>query len=195
MVTARSPLFFAAIALSAWLFACAHSEPLAPALPDASLVDPSGGARSIASITSASRFTVMTFWSAHCPCQRAHDGRLRALYDAYAPRGVAFVAVDSEVAATEVRDAAEAKERVYPFPLFIDRGGALARALGAEYATYTVILDDHGAVVYRGGLDDDRTHLTESATAYVREALDDLLAGRAPRVAKSEALGCTLQLR
>ena len=149
----------------------------------------------MASITSASRFTVVTFFSAHCPCQRAHDGRLRALYDVYAPRGIGLVAVDSEVAATEARDVAEAKERAYPFPLLLDRGGALARALGAEYATYTVILDDHGAVVYRGGLDTDRTHPTEGATPYVRNALDDLLAGRSPRVAKSEALGCTLQLR
>src|SRR4029079_4517600 len=35
--------------------------------------------------------TVLFFFSAHCPCQTAHDARILALEARYAPRGVTFV--------------------------------------------------------------------------------------------------------
>jgi hypothetical protein len=193
MVTRRSTLTMAALALAA-ITSCAraHSPPASAA--SATLIDPAGGQeRALDAITGASRFTVVTFFSAHCPCQQAHDARLRALYEAYAPKGIAFVGVDSEISASPARDVAEARARSYPFPLLIDRGGALARALGAEYATYTVILDARGRTLYRGGIDTDRTHLTDTTAAYLRDALDDLLAAHPVRVPQSEALGCTLQ--
>jgi hypothetical protein len=56
-----------------------------------------------------------------------------------------------------------------------------------------VVLDGEGRVRYRGGIDSDRTHLHEDATPFLRLALDDLLAGRPPRVAEGKTLGCSLQ--
>ena len=106
---------------------------------------------------------------------------------------MAFVVVDSEAHATLEQDAAEARLRGYA--IVQDDGGALARALDAEYATFTVVVDRGGHVVYRGGFDSDRSHLKEDRTPYLEDALDDLLAGRPPRVAATKTLGCTLQLR
>jgi hypothetical protein len=150
--------------------------------------------RALDAVVASSRLTVVTFFSAHCPCQAAHDARLRALFDRYAARGVGFVALDSESDATAARDRAEARARMYPFPLLLDRGGAHASALGAVFATHSVVLDPHGRVLYRGGIDSDRTHLSSDTRAYLQDALDDLLEGRPPRVAESEPLGCALML-
>jgi hypothetical protein len=136
--------------------------------------------------------TVVSFFSAHCPCQAAHDERLRALIAANAPRGVGFLVVDSEESASPDRDAAESRARGYP--IVLDDRGALARALGAEYATYSVILGSDGAVLYRGGFDSDRTHLTLGRTPLLAQALSDVLDGRAPRQAETKALGCALEL-
>ena len=143
----------------------------------------------------AAKLTVVEFFSAHCPCQAAHDGRLRELARAYAARGVRFVAVDSEHGATSARDGAEASRRGYPYPIVLDPGGALARELGAEYATYSVVLDAGGRVLYAGGLDSDRSHLTEGAESYVQNALDDALAGRPVRRPEGKTLGCALTVR
>jgi hypothetical protein len=55
------------------------------------------------------------------------------------------------------------------------------------------VLDEHARVHYRGGIDSDRTHLHEGAKPYLRDALEDLAAHREPRVAETEALGCTLE--
>jgi hypothetical protein len=139
------------------------------------------------------KLTVVEFFSAHCPCQALHDVRLRELYARFHDRGVAFVSVDSEVDATAERDAGEARARAFPFPLVLDRGGALADRLGAAYATYTVVVDARGDVVYRGGIDSDKWRATETATTYLADALEDALAGRPPRVKEGKALGCALR--
>jgi hypothetical protein len=153
----------------------------------------SAEARPLAELAGDALFTVVTFFSATCPCQAAHDARLRALFDRYRDRGVRFVAVASELDATPERARAEARRRGYTFPIVIDRGGALAARLGAEFATYTVIVDRRGHVRYRGGLDSDRTHLRDDAEHYARDAIDALVAGHEPKVVEAKALGCALR--
>jgi peroxiredoxin len=149
--------------------------------------------RDVRQLVAEAPFTVLIFFSRTCHCLDQHDARIRALYDEYHPRGVQVVMVDPEVRATPVADAAEASRRGYPFPLLVDPGAKLADTLGAEYATYSVVVDAQGNVRYRGGFDSDKTHLREGATPYVADALDDLLAGRPPRVAETKALGCSLE--
>jgi peroxiredoxin len=161
--------------------------------PSIVVADTAGGAVDIRAEAAKTSFTVVTFFSAHCPCQRAHDERMRALYKDFAPRGVGFVAVDAEAGASADRARTEHDVRKYPYPILVDARGASADALGAEYATFTVVLDRDGRVRYAGGIDSDRSHLTDDAHAYLRDALDDLLAGRDPRVAHGKALGCALQ--
>ena len=104
-----------------------------------------------------------------------------------------FFAIDSEVGATVATDGAEMRERGYPFPILVDHEARLARAVGAEYATYSVVLDEAGDVLYRGGFDSDHTHLSASARPYLRDALDDVVARRPVRRAQTEALGCALR--
>jgi peroxiredoxin len=147
----------------------------------------------LAALPARAPWTVLVVFSPTCHCLEEHDGRLRALYDAYHPRGVQFLMVDSEVRGSPDADEAEARRRRYPFPIVSDRGARLADQLGAEYATYSVVLDGEGRVRYHGGIDSDRTHLHDDATPYVQHALDDLLAGRPPRIAEGKTLGCSLQ--
>ena len=146
-------------------------------------------------VSPSARFTVVEFFSAHCPCQRTHDERLRALAEQYRGSGVAFVAIDSEVGASVDRDALEAAHRRYPYVLLIDSGGAVARAVGADYATYSLLVDRTGNVLYRGGIDSDRSELHDDATPYLRNALDDALASRPLRLVEAKTLGCSLQLQ
>ncbi len=142
--------------------------------------------------TARARLTVFVFFSTHCHCLDAHDGRLRTLEGADRPRGVQFVMVDSEADGSPASDAAQAKRRGYHFPIMRDRGAKLADAVGAEYATYTVVADAEGRIRYRGGIDSDNVHLHEDASLYLQNALDDLLAGHPPRVPEGRTLGCAL---
>jgi hypothetical protein len=157
------------------------------------LRDTDGSPHPLDAELSAHRFTVVTFFSNHCACQRAHDARLRELMAKETPRDVGLLLVDSEESATATEDAAQAKERGYH--ILLDDAGNLARAMGADYATYSVVLDRDGGVLYRGGFDSNRSHLSDDRAQYLADALDDLAAGRPVQHPETKALGCTLELR
>ncbi|MBK7581651.1 MAG: redoxin domain-containing protein [Myxococcales bacterium] len=158
---------------------------------DARLISSGGTEDPYREVINRAPLTVFVFVAAKCPCLDAHFGRLKQLLREYSARGVQFVGVDSEVGTTPEVAASEA--RALTFPVLLDRGAKLADAFGAEYATYAVIVDRQGRVVYRGGIDSDKRKLHDDATPYVREALDDLLSGKTPRRATGRALGCTLR--
>jgi hypothetical protein len=190
-VFSRLPLA-AVLALLACM-ACSGAAPAASKVPSTALVASSGSTLDARELVAGAPFTVFIFFSSDCHCLNQHDARIRALYAEYHPRGVQVVMVDPEVRASVEGDAAEATRRGYPFPILLDHGARLADALGAEYATYSVVVDSQGQVRYRGGFDSDKTHMRESATPYLRNALDDLLAGRPPHVAEAKTLGCALE--
>jgi AhpC/TSA family len=140
-------------------------------------------------------FTVVEFFSAHCLCQATHDQRLQALAESYRNKRVAFVAVDSEAHASLPRDALEAAHRGYRYPILVDPEGRAARALKADYATFSLLLDRTGRVMYRGGIDSDRTHLQGDAVPYLVNAIDDAVARRPIGLPGAKTLGCSLVLR
>ena len=139
--------------------------------------------------------TLLEFFSAHCPCQASHDARLKQLATRYRPLGVAFRAIDSELDASVEKDRTEARTRAYPYPILIDPEGRAARTLKADYATYTVLVDQRGKILFRGGIDSDRSHLTAAPTPYLENAIEDALAKRPLRLAEAKTLGCSLMVR
>jgi hypothetical protein len=190
-VRRRRPLslLFALLACAA----CAAASPPPMQLPNAPLLRPEGEAVEVHELVGRADFTVLVFFSVRCHCLQLHEGRLKGLYEQFGPRGVQFVMIDSEADASPERDRAEALRRGYPFPILEDRGARLANELRAEYATYSVLLDRSGHVLYRGGIDTDKSHLRDDATPFLRNALDDVLSGHAPRLAEGKTLGCALQ--
>jgi hypothetical protein len=176
-----------------WLgAACASAPASLPTLEPTRLPGTDGVVHEVPAPAAAS-FTVLVFFSANCDTQRAHDPRLVALARRYEQQGVVFFAVDSEQGSRAGEDAQEVRLRHYPYPILMDEQARLAGALDAQYSTYSVVLDRQGHVRYHGGIDSDQIHMTKDATAYLRDALDDLLAGREPRRTFGEALGCSLR--
>jgi len=175
------------------LASCATPPPVAvPAWPPLTVVDTTGAKTTLPTDLSRSKLTVLVFYSEHCPCFRVHEQRLVELERAYGARGVRVIFVDSEVSASVERDSHAAAERGLP-AIALDPGAKLADAVGADYATYSVVLDPQGRIRYRGGIDSDKDRLHDDAQSFLRDAVDDLMAGREPRVAEGKALGCALQ--
>jgi hypothetical protein len=173
-------VFGCALLLAATALGCAPASPRVASIAPDSL--PAHGA-----------VTVLVFFSPGCHCLAAHDARLIELYARYQPRGLELLMIDSETTGSAEEDAKEARRRGYPFRIVRDSGARLADALGAEYASYAVLLDAGGRVRYHGGIDSDGNRLHDDARLYLRDAVDDVLAGRDPRVVEGEALGCALQ--
>ncbi len=175
------------------LTGCSARPQAPPHVPNLALPGTDGASHRLAELGTRAPLTVIVFFSTLCPCQRAHDARLRELFARYHARGVEVVAVDAEATGSLASDRDEARARSYPFPILSDPEGAVADALGAEYATYAVVVDGAGRIRYRGGIDSDKKYLTDDAQLWLRDALDDLLAGREPRRAETTTLGCALR--
>jgi hypothetical protein len=185
-------------ALGLWalviLGACAPaSAERAPASFVTPLVTPQGERLEPLTLFARARWTVLVFYSPTCHCVAAHEPRLAGLQAKYQGLGVRFFWVDSEVGASEARDTAETRRRGLTFPILLDPGAQAARRLDARFAGDALVIDAGGAVHYHGGIDSDRDHLRDDAAPYLQNALDDLLAGREPRVPSGPALGCSLQ--
>jgi hypothetical protein len=197
VVSARRLSFAALVALAA----CAPAS--FTRAPSTSLHGSDGRAHDLAAMAKGSRALVVTFFSPTCPCQAAHDARLRALSDAWSREGVAFVAVDADEGASPARDAAEARARGYAFPILTDARGDLADALGADVATYSVVFDGSGRARYRGGIDSDWTHVTADAEPWLDDAIRGVVHGGSAvadhhrgdddGAAEHRALGCPLR--
>jgi hypothetical protein len=143
-------------------------------------------------LASRSKLTVLLFFTAECPVQKAHDLRVRELVALYEAKSVAFVAVVSEAGADIAAEREDGRKRL-AIPVLEDKNATLADALGVEYSTHSVLLDRDRKVLYSGALDADRTHLTPSSERYLKDAIDAALAGKPVAKAKVEALGCPLK--
>lgn len=184
-----------ALAASAAMLAmsCGQARPsTASAISPLTLVDTAGVRTTFPGDLARARLTVVVFYADHCPCFRVHEERIRELVRVYSPQGVHVLVVDSEVSASQERDTRAAAERGLP-AIALDPDAKLADALGAEYATFAVVFDARGRLRYRGGIDADKNVLHEETKTFLRDALDDLLAGREPRNAEGKTLGCALR--
>jgi hypothetical protein len=148
----------------------------------------------VARLAEGSSLTVVELFSASCGCQKGHDATLIAMMREYGPRGVRFVVLDAEAGRTQADDDEDTRGRGYPVAIRRDEGGEIARAVGADFATYSVVLDASGRVRYAGGIDSARTEPDAQTRRWLRDALDALLAGREPPTVHEKALGCVMHL-
>ncbi len=160
--------------------------PLAPM----TWTDVQGHAYSLKQVASA-KATVFLFSSTQCPISNIYTPRLIALSTEFAPRGVRFFLVNSNREDTLAAVRRYAQDRQFPFPAVKDRGTALADWLGAVTTPEAVILDSRGLVRYRGRIDDNKER-DKVFRQDVREALNDLLAGRMVARPRTLAFGCAI---
>lgn len=150
--------------------------------------------RSLADLGSP-RATVLVFVNLTCPLVKRSWPKLVRLDEAYGPRGVRIVAIDS-AAADEIAELARTGlEHGVGFPLVKDHAAEAAAALGAEFTPQAVVLDEQRRIVYRGRIDDQLRLGGERPAATredLREALDDILAGRPVAVAETPVDGCRI---
>lgn len=140
---------------------------------------------------------MVAFWCNHCPYVRAWEERFNELAREYAGRGVATVAICANDAVSHPGDSFEEMARRavsegYGFPYARDESQEVARAYGAERTPEVFVLDGDGRVAYHGAIDDSTDPEAVSAH-HLREALEAVLAGGAPAVAETAAVGCTIK--
>jgi len=141
--------------------------------------------------------TVIVFTCNHCPYALAWHERIADAARDYAGRGVQFLAINPNDSERYPRDSPQAmRARVeaedWPMPYLHDASQDVARAYGAKTTPDLFVLDAERRLRYRGAPDAD--HGDESLRAdWLRDALDAVLAGRAPERPQTEPVGCSIK--
>lgn len=138
------------------------------------------------------RATVVFFVGAECPNVARYAGRMNALARDFAPREVAFVAVNPNARETADATRALAKRAEYGFPVIADAEQRLAPALGVDVVPTAVVIDGAGKVLYRGAIDDNKVEEL-ARHRWLRDALEAIASGKAPAVAETKPQGCLVQ--
>jgi hypothetical protein len=140
--------------------------------------------------------TVLFFLTTDCPIANYYTSEISAIVKDHAGKGVRFYAVhvDPELKPAEAR--AHAKTYGLTCPVLIDAQHRLVKATGATVTPEAALLTPDGKLAYRGRIDDTYADLGKRRVAPNRrdllEALAAVLAGRAVKPARTEALGCPI---
>ena len=138
---------------------------------------------------------VIAFLGAECPLAKLYGPRLARLHETYGPRGVAFVAINSNVHDSLAEVAAYARTHGIEFPVLKDPGNQVADQLGATRTPEVFVLDRDRVIRYSGRIDD------QYGVGFVREkpgqnelaeALDELLDGKTVTTPRADAVGCLI---
>ena len=165
------------------------------AAPQFSLPDTGGAAHELDGAP-----TVVCFTCNHCPYAIAWHQRIIAVAHDYAPRGVRVLAINPNDSERYPRDSLEAmRERVARgefdgVPYLRDESQQVARAYDAKTTPDVFVIDAGGTVRYRGAPDGDHDDPEQNA-AWLRGALDAVLAGREPDPAETSPVGCSIKWR
>lgn len=167
--------------------------------PDFNLPGVDGKSWSLASFKDA-KLLVIVFSCNHCPYVVGSEDRMIALAKEYASRGLTMVAINSNETDDHPEDSfehmvARAKEKQFPFPYLRDESQEVARLYGALRTPHFYVFDGLRKLRYTGRMDDNPKDARLARTHELRDALDDLLAGREVRVPVTNPIGCNVKWR
>jgi peroxiredoxin len=150
---------------------------------------------------------VLVFTCNHCPTAQAYEDRIKQLAADYKDRKVALAAISpndpgavrlDELGYTDLGDSFEdmkirAKDKAFDFPYLYDGDHQdAARAYGPTATPHVFVFDRARKLRYAGRVDNsEKPDRVTSSDA--RQAIEALLAGRAPPAETTKAVGCSIK--
>ena len=171
--------------------------PLGTAAPGFTLPGADGQTYSLASFEGASAL-VIVFTCNHCPYAQAMEDRLIQIARDYENQGLKMVLINSNDASNYPEDSfpnmqRRAKEKNFLFPYLYDESQSVARAYSAACTPDPFLFDGDGKLVYRGRIDDNWKEPEKVTKQELREAIENVLAGRPVAANQMAAIGCSIK--
>lgn len=133
---------------------------------------------------------VVVFLSAICPCSNSHLVELKSLKKDYPDFD--FIGVHSNTDENKELTSSYFKTANLPFPVVQDSGAKLADEFKALKTPHVFVILSDGKTAYQGGVSSSRHFDDKTDRKYLREALDDLSAGRKVKTPEGRTLGCVI---
>jgi len=134
----------------------------------------------------------------HCPTVVQYEDRMVEIQRDYADKGVQLIAINGNETDGHPTDdfrhmVQRAKEKGFNFPYLRDDTQETVRALGATRTPEVFLFGPDRTLVYHGRIDDCPDNPSRVKRHDLREALDEVLAGKPVSVPKTNPVGCTVK--
>jgi len=187
-------ILFAAGLLGSMLAAQAAGAPaVGAAAPDFSLTTLDGKSFSLAQAAQSHKAVVVMFIATKCPYSNAYNDRMRDMSAGYEKQGILFVGINSNKTEPAEEVASHAKQHGFGFPLMKDPSNKVADLYGAGHTPEIFVVDPQGKLIYHGRIDENYEDATKVTSPDLKNALDQLLAGKPIVKAETKAFGCSIK--
>ena len=157
-----------------------------------------GKVTSLKELSAGKEFMVVLILGADCPLSKkalteAAEDVLKASPDGRVGIFGLLVARDDDEDIKRLK-----KDFNVSFPLYMDRDNSVAAKMGVKVVPTAILLNSAGKILYQGRINDRVEQLGKRSSARrhdLFEALKDVLEGNPVRVAKTEAVGCPVEIR
>lgn len=142
---------------------------------------------------------IVVFTCNHCPYSVRYEDRINALDAKYREMGYAVIAINPNDTVAVPEDSyskmiERARTKKFTFPYLIDATQNVAKAYGARRTPHVYVLSrqkNNFRVEYIGAIDDAAEGTI--GEKFVENAIDQLIAGKAPQTTFTKAVGCTIK--
>lgn len=140
---------------------------------------------------------IVVFGCNHCPYVIANEDRLIEIQKDYAEK-IQVIEINSNDDAGYPEDSFEnmkirANEKEFNFPYVRDEDQSTAKAYDATHTPEIFLFDKDRRLAFHGKIDDNWQDPSAVKTKYLRNALDELLAGKPISVPETFTIGCTIK--
>ncbi len=147
------------------------------------------------------KVVILEWTSPACPYSQARydDKTVQTLQRDAKAKGIVWYSVNTSrpkkpgYLTPKAAQARTTKEGASPSAFLLDNGGKVGRLYGARTTPSFFIVGKDGRLLYQGAIDDDAFAEGKATRNHVREAMADIAAGKAVRVAETRPYGCAVE--
>ena len=180
-----------------WRIIMAFTLSLSQKAPDFSLAATDGNTYCLSDFAGADTLVIF-FTCNHCPYVTGSDEVTRQTADNYGPKGVKFVAINSNSPETNAEDSfdhmvARMNEHNFPWMYLHDPSQQTALDYGALRTPHFYVFDKNRQLVYTGRAVDNPRDESQITVNDLENALDELLAGKEITTPITNPIGCNVK--
>ena len=145
-----------------------------------------------------SKGLIIIFSCNHCPYVQAYEDRIITLQNNYKAKGITFIAINSNEDVNYPEDSFEnmrirAEEKKFNFLYLRDEDQSVAKAFDATHTPEIFLFNEEQKLIYHGKIDDNWQEPGKVVNQYLKNALDEMIAGKEISVSETYSIGCTIK--
>ncbi len=172
--------------------------------PDFTLEDTNNAHQSLSQFKG--KFVVLEWVNPDCPFVKKHynSGNMQNLQKELRGKDVTWLSVCSSAKGKQGFYTGEEwnkmtlEKKAAPNAVLLDADGKVGKLYGAKTTPHMFVIDPNGILVYKGAIDDKpSTDIAdvEGAKNYVKNALEETMAGKKAKVSQTQSYGCGVKYK